>query len=243
MRGSLAVVALASVLACRGAPTRAPVSPPPPEPALDSAAPSSEVTTPVESPNAQTKQLTRALERAARMHLHTIARCREIAEGGTEVFSPISIRAEIAPNGDVAKILSVDHAPDRKPVADCYAAELQRHHLERDDGGGAVTIEVVFPLGALDKDVIRRVVRAHLSEVRACYEAGLAKDPTIKGRVSIQFTIAPTGAVAGAVVHESEMGDAQVGRCIAGAVESWRFPEPEGGGNVTVTYPFALTPT
>ncbi len=95
----------------------------------------------------------------------------------------------------------------------------------------------------MDKDVIRRALREHLPEVRACYEAGLAQDPTIKGRVSIQFTITSTGAVAGAMVHESEIGDAQVGRCIAGAVESWRFPEPEGGGDVTMTYPFALTPT
>lgn len=242
MRCSLAVVAF--LLSCRGgAPTHAPESPPSPETTPDSVAPSPTVTTPAERVNAPTKELERALERAARMHLHTNQRCREIAGGMPGLFSPISIRAEIAPNGDVAKILSVDHTPERKPVADCYVAELQRHRFERDDGGGAVTIDVVFPLGALDKDVIRRIVRSHLSEVTACYEAGLAKDPTIKGRVSIQFTIAPTGAVAGAIVQESEIGDAQVGRCIAGAVESWRFPEPEGGGNVVVTYPFALTPT
>jgi hypothetical protein len=31
--------------------------------------------------------------------------------------------------------------------------------------------------GALDKDIIRRIVRAHINEVRYCYNQGLARDP------------------------------------------------------------------
>ncbi|MCA9718997.1 MAG: AgmX/PglI C-terminal domain-containing protein, partial [Myxococcales bacterium] len=43
--------------------------------------------------------------------------------------------------------------------------------------------------GALDKDIIRRIVRAHINEVRHCYNQGLSKDPNMKGRVAVQFTI------------------------------------------------------
>ena len=47
--------------------------------------------------------------------------------------------------------------------------------------------------GSLDKDIIRRVVRANIADVRGCYNEGLARDATLKGRVMIQFVIAPKG--------------------------------------------------
>ena len=96
--------------------------------------------------------------------------------------------------------------------------------------------------GALDKDIIRRIVRAHINEVRHCYNQGLAKDPNLKGRVSVQFTIGGTGAVQAAVVAESQIKDTAVSNCIAQAVRRWKFPKPQGGGSVIVTYPFVLEP-
>ena len=94
--------------------------------------------------------------------------------------------------------------------------------------------------GAIDKDTIRRIVRSHINEVSHCYNKGLVKDPELKGRVSIQFTIGPTGNVPVAVVQQSSVKDASVGQCIAAAVKRWKFPKPDGGGNVVVTYPFML---
>ena len=96
--------------------------------------------------------------------------------------------------------------------------------------------------GALDKDIVRRVVRAHLGEVRSCYNDGLARDPTLTGTVAIQFTIGPEGSVPVAVVARDNLGMRDVGTCIARAVKRWRFPKPQGGGNVVVTYPFRLVP-
>jgi hypothetical protein len=96
--------------------------------------------------------------------------------------------------------------------------------------------------GALDKDIIRRIVRAHINEVRYCYNQALARDPNAKGRVAVQFTIGGTGKVPSAVVQETTMKDAGVGNCIAQAVKRWTFPKPEGGGSVIVTYPFVLEP-
>src|SRR5690606_7250695 len=39
--------------------------------------------------------------------------------------------------------------------------------------------------GNLDQDIVRRVVRAHINEVRSCYSRGLARDPALAGRVVI----------------------------------------------------------
>ncbi|MCB9756390.1 MAG: AgmX/PglI C-terminal domain-containing protein [Myxococcales bacterium] len=96
--------------------------------------------------------------------------------------------------------------------------------------------------GALDKDIIRRIVRAHINEVRHCYNAGLTKNPSLQGRVAINFVITGTGTVGSSVVQETTLKDASVGNCVAKAVKRWKFPKPQGGGNVVVTYPFVLDP-
>lgn len=95
-------------------------------------------------------------------------------------------------------------------------------------------------VGGLDKDLIRRIVRAHINEVRHCYNQGLAKDPNLKGRVSVQFTISGTGKVTTSVVAESDIKDPAVSTCIAQAVRRWSFPKPASGGAALVTYPFIL---
>ncbi len=94
--------------------------------------------------------------------------------------------------------------------------------------------------GGLDKDLIRRVVRAHINEIRHCYNQGLAKDPNLKGRVSVQFQIGSTGKVPVSTISESDIKDKNVSSCIASAVRRWQFPKPLGGGTVIVTYPFVL---
>jgi len=94
--------------------------------------------------------------------------------------------------------------------------------------------------GALDRDVIRRIVRAHINEIRYCYNQVLARDPSDQGRVAIQFTISGTGKVPSAVVQESTMRSALIGNCMAQTVRRWTFPKPEGGGSVVVIYPFVL---
>ncbi|MDC0671567.1 VIT domain-containing protein [Nannocystis radixulma] len=95
--------------------------------------------------------------------------------------------------------------------------------------------------GSLDRDLIRRVVRAHVAEVRACYEQGLQRDPNLRGRVSLDIRIDGHGAVDSASVAEDTLTDPNVGTCIAAAVRRWRFPG-NPGGLVTVRYPFVLEP-
>ncbi|NVB37749.1 TonB family protein [Pseudenhygromyxa sp. WMMC2535] len=96
--------------------------------------------------------------------------------------------------------------------------------------------------GNLDKDVIRRIVRAHVNEVRACYETGLSADPSLTGTVEIRFEIDATGKVTSATVASNDSGDEALGQCVAKAAGTWKFPKPAGGGSVTVTYPFKLSP-
>ncbi|HWB82411.1 MAG TPA: TonB family protein [Nannocystaceae bacterium] len=94
----------------------------------------------------------------------------------------------------------------------------------------------------LDKDIVRRVVRAHIDEVRHCYNLGLVKNENLAGRVAVQFTISFSGGVESAKAVESTLPDQEVTDCIVNAVKRWKFPKPDGGGSVAVTYPFMLEP-
>jgi hypothetical protein len=96
------------------------------------------------------------------------------------------------------------------------------------------------PKGSLLKSVIRDVIATHVPEVRKCYDEALVGWPNAQGRVHVRFGIDPTGAVAGVVIERDEPRIEPLGCCIAAAVRSWRFPAPNGGGFVMVTYPFVL---
>lgn len=94
--------------------------------------------------------------------------------------------------------------------------------------------------GSLDKEIIRRVIRRHLNEVKFCYEKELLRNASLYGRVMIQFTISGFGKVVASVVQNSTVNNPTVEQCIAGAVRRWEFPAPQGGGIVMVSYPFVL---
>jgi hypothetical protein len=94
--------------------------------------------------------------------------------------------------------------------------------------------------GSLDKEIIRRIIRRHINEVKFCYERELVRTPGLLGRVMIQFTIAGTGQVVASLVQSSTLNSMPVEQCIAQAVRRWEFPKPQGGGIVVVTYPFVL---
>jgi TonB family protein len=96
--------------------------------------------------------------------------------------------------------------------------------------------------GSLDKEIIRRIIRRHINEVKYCYEQELTRKPELGGRVAVQFTIAATGQVVASVLQNSTMGNARVENCVVQAVRRWEFPKPLGGGIVIVTYPFNFTP-
>jgi len=96
--------------------------------------------------------------------------------------------------------------------------------------------------GTLDKEIIRRVVRRHLNEVKYCYQQALGRRPTLEGRLVTQFTIAPTGQVLAAVVQSSTLREVSVEACVVNAVKRWSFPAPDRGGLAMVSYPFTFAP-
>jgi pSer/pThr/pTyr-binding forkhead associated (FHA) protein len=97
--------------------------------------------------------------------------------------------------------------------------------------------------GSLTKEEIGRVIRRNLARFKFCYEKQLNANPNLSGKISVYFTIAPTGSVANASVRETTMNDANVESCVEKVMRSLQFPKPRGGGIVVVTYPFVFAAT
>jgi TonB family protein len=174
----------------------------------------------------------------------------------TAKTEPAPVEEPIAEEPSEDEELAADESEEEEELTDEELAELEAEmdaEMEAEGGSGGgfggrgkavpnVRQATATVEGNLDKDIVRRIVRAHINEVRSCYNGGLSKDATLAGKVTIEFTIAADGSVDASKVADSELPDAKVGECIAKAVKKWVFPKPTGGGQVSVLYPFILEP-
>ena len=106
-----------------------------------------------------------------------------------------------------------------------------------------VTTEATVVTGALDKDIIRRVIRRHVNRFKFCYERELAKSPNLQGKVVIRFVINREGSVTTTQDAGSTMPNASVVACVQRTFASMQFPKPAGAGVVVVTYPLVFRST
>jgi hypothetical protein len=91
--------------------------------------------------------------------------------------------------------------------------------------------------GSLDPSIIAKEIRSRLGAIKACYEAGLKRNPNIGGKVQLRFEISSVGKVTSAEIENDTMHDEEVASCITSRVKTWRFPAP-AGGSVQFSYPF-----
>ncbi len=92
--------------------------------------------------------------------------------------------------------------------------------------------------GGLDKDAIAEVIRRNLGQIRYCYERQLSSNRDLYGKVLVKWTIGASGEVIGQRVDTTTLKSAMVEGCILRRMASWKFPEPKGGTQVNVSYPF-----
>jgi hypothetical protein len=120
--------------------------------------------------------------------------------------------------------------------------------------------------GRLAPEIIQRIVRDNFAGMRTCYEEGLRRDPTLKGKISTKFVIGLDGTVSSAAdVHdappserpdlpealrdvdgrrqreEPRFPDPEVTACVVARFKALKFPQPQGG-IVTVVYPVIFQP-
>lgn len=144
-----------------------------------------------------------------------------------------------APNA-LAPATEVPLAPEAPAPAPTPAAAPvpdQAATSQASDHSTSMTID-----GSLDKEIVRRIVRAHIDEIRYCYNEGLTEDPELAGRVVIQLTLGEDGRASESKVASSDLSNDAVEECMANAMARWPFPAPKDGQKVVLSYPFVLEP-
>ncbi len=92
----------------------------------------------------------------------------------------------------------------------------------------------------IDQGKLGAFVRARMGAIKACYENQLKRNPGLRGKIRIRFTILETGGLADIVAAESSVGSAEVVACIIGTMRTWRTPF-RPAGTVAVEYPFVFS--
>ncbi len=100
----------------------------------------------------------------------------------------------------------------------------------------------VTVLGSLSREEIERVVRAHFSEIRYCYQVELQRNPSLFGKITLKWAIVAGGRVEEAESKENTTGSAGLANCMISRLKQWQFPSPQGGSKADVDYPWIFKP-
>lgn len=171
--------------------------------------------------------------------------------GGDQDDALAQVRGVHAPIGDPSSSLLRTRHPGDGPVVP--VGQIDRQVVADQDVRSADRTEqpvraVVRPgrppdpiggTGELPVLDVRRVVNGALGGIQRCYERQLRHDQTLRGRITVRFTVTGAGTVSGARAEEAF--DPTVGSCVAGVVARLRFPPPEGG-SITFAFPFVFEP-
>jgi len=100
-------------------------------------------------------------------------------------------------------------------------------------------IELGGEAGSRSPESILRVIRSHIGGFRYSYEKALRNNPNLGGKITLKFTIAPSGDIVAIEIVSSNTGDAALDTEIKDKAHRMKFDSIERG-NVTVTYAFVL---
>ncbi|MNK26235.1 hypothetical protein D3C87_445670 [compost metagenome] len=110
-------------------------------------------------------------------------------------------------------------------------------------GGVGLIEEESEVIGGLDREIIAQYIKSQLGQILYCYERQLSASPELFGKVAIRFTIGSSGSVEAQKIGDTTLKNATVEGCILNRVAAWKFPAPQGGTKVLVTYPFLFKST
>ncbi len=107
--------------------------------------------------------------------------------------------------------------------------------------GSVAAEEAEVDSADIDQQKLAAFVRARMGLIKACYENALKRNPSLKGKISIRFTILETGGIADIQAAVNSLGSPEVAACIVNTMRTWRT-QFRPSGPVTVEYPFVFAP-
>jgi hypothetical protein len=102
---------------------------------------------------------------------------------------------------------------------------------------------VIYPLTGTG---VSDAITAAMPDIAGCYQSWHTLQPSLEGALNVKMVIAGDGGSEGGFVEEiSLFGDAGMGHaafegCVLSVLDTLRFEAPEGGGKMTIHYPFSF---
>ncbi|MBC7185884.1 MAG: TonB family protein [Calditrichaeota bacterium] len=96
--------------------------------------------------------------------------------------------------------------------------------------GGSLVVGPVTPVGregevttlaGRDPDQVSKVVNGHNDAIEYCYQKELKRNPTLKGKLVVRFTINPQGKVSSATIVSSTLNSPELEACILRRIQRW----------------------
>ncbi len=94
---------------------------------------------------------------------------------------------------------------------------------------------------SIDYDAIARVVEQYKNGLIYLYNKELRANPTLKGTISVEFSIDSAGKVVDTRIVSTTMDHAPLEQALASRIKMWKFPHLYDG-IIIVTYPFVFFP-
>ena len=94
--------------------------------------------------------------------------------------------------------------------------------------------------GRLDRKTVQKIIRRNLSGIKWCYQDALQRNPKLRGKVTLSFSILPNGKLKNPRASNPSLNDNALLSCITRKMKRWKFPAPKDGGVVKVSYPLIL---
>lgn len=94
------------------------------------------------------------------------------------------------------------------------------------------------PSLSYDRKMVKRKIKSNIALFKECYTTEYKKDPTLEGKISVQFEIVGDGTVSKTSIKKSTIKNASLEECLMTTMKTLKFQEIPDGQVAVVVYPF-----
>ena len=146
--------------------------------------------------------------------------------------------------GDISETLAIktpaSNLSEERHIADIEIKQVDIGGEAGGSGTGEDDTSVVHP--RRNQKAIKEVVATHRGSLDFIYKKALRNNPTLKGIVIIEFTIAANGDVTGGRIASSSVKDPSLEEQVLKRILTWKFPPLPDSGNTVVSFPIEFSP-
>src|SRR5439155_9378482 len=148
-------------------------------------------------------------------HLNEIKACIKKA-GGDGPVGKLAVKYVLLSTGKTEKAHPVDSTTGSPKMDECFADVFKNMTFPTGFPPQERRYPFAFapPKADITDQQIVDTVKAHVSDIKACYEDALKDDQGLKGKLVVEFTVGPDGKVLSTRKVEAGMNSAKLEGCI-----------------------------